>query len=254
MNETINTVVPLMSALIQKPGLASSSEQISEAAGNLMALMSETSNKVLKVFAQDDPKHLATINRILALLVAESWQNSKVDGDTAEKISQVFIAVIDNIDIDLDQAFDLDQHSIAVGIDTAGWITKCLPPIIELWELDPEKSGRGKLFLGQKSYEENIVFIQKKVTERVEQLTEKMMVKDTEADRSIGMAVSDLFSVILQSQFNLLVAKADAAVTTDDQKEFLKEKAKYPEGILIEKSLKHLNAILKICFPGTYEG
>lgn len=253
MDQAIETVVPLMMALVQKPGLTASSDQISEAAGDLMALMADTSNKVLKVFAQENPRHLAVVNKILAQLVSKTWQVSEIDAETSERISQVFISVIDNIDIDLDQAFDQDSDNMAVGIDTAGWVAKCLPPIIELREIDPEKSGRGKLLLGQKPYEDNIAFLQKKITATVERLSQKMMVKDPDAERSLGQAVSDLFASILQTQFDVLTSKVKAVVTTDEQKAFLKEKTRYPEGMLIEKSVEHLEGILKICFPGTEE-
>jgi len=251
MNKIINTVVPLMTALVQKPGLDSSAEQINEAAKNITALMTDASNKTFKVLGQDDPKFLSVINQALALLVAKTWVTQEIDPQTSERITQVFISVIDNIDIDPDQAFG--QENMAIGIDTAGWVTKCLPPIIELREIDPDKTGRGKLLLGQKPYEENIAFLQGKMTAHIEQVTQKMIVKDPDSDKSIGQAVADILAVIIQSQFDALTTKVKAIVTTEEQKKFLKETTKYPEGILIKKSFAHLDDILKICFPGTRE-
>lgn len=249
MKNIIDTTLPLMTALIDKPGLNVSAEQLDESAKDLMGLMAESSNRVLKVLAQDDPKFLQVINRILARLVAHVWVTSNNSEGLPERLAQVFVAVLDNIDVDHESAF-ADENTTS-GLDTALWMSKCLPPILELKERSPEKKGRGRLLLGIKSYDENLAFIQAKLTEIIERVAGKMMVKDPEAEKCICQVVFELYGRILETQYAVLVREVEQLTTGDMQKAFQDKIKQYPEGILIEKSLFHLDAILPICFPGS---
>ncbi len=251
MSEFADTITPLMIALVHRPGLDSSGEDISAEAAKLIGLMNDVSAKVIQALTPDTPELVASVNKALANLVSETWKvmSDEPDPELTEKIAQIFIGVIDNIELDLEQPFD--QTSVSVGIDVATWISKCLPPIIELKEMDPDKKGKGKLLLSPKSYEDNILFIQNKIADVVEDLGDKMMVKDSETDKSLGLAVSDLYSQILKTQYHLLLEQIRTIKTTDEQQSFLTETKKYPDGMLIETSFTHLESILDVCFPGS---
>ena len=272
---------PLLSAVFQFPGLSSDPKVLTDAIGEICTLHQQTTKLVAEALLPGDlhPAKKASVAAALAHLVGQAWSKDS-KGIEPKTLAAMYIQTLEISTPLPDQAFDEQFPRVtSEALAEARTVADLLPALMRVDAMGDPK----KLFWGGHSLESATGLAKADLEGRARAMAEKLLPPGSSEEqqsiayRSILKTATPVYAQVLNTEINLLGRSLkDIQVTLsmcvdkakklpqgdeldkinkriqecrDQQKQFMAEAAKFPQGVLLARVQIQMDKAMKVLFP-----
>jgi hypothetical protein len=236
----------IFAAIMKKPGFDGSPEKLVSTPQKINALLRDATDILLEKipFDKENPVIRAVLYEPVSECIKVCW--GKDAEPDPQMIANIYLEMFNNPVVIPEEVYgDLETNMLKESKASSGAV-KCLGPIFDLQQIDPEKKGIGYLMLGEKmSYDNCLAAIKKMIAEKVEtqvdQSCPEFVIPEEKNvfTRSVFNQVSEIFSQALQNEYKRLGAEVRALKedhSGERQKAYLEKVKNSEAGVLLDNT------------------